>query len=159
MKLSKITSLNREQLLWIIRAYFRLWIINFRLRSKDSEWLTSKLNFTKSKNNSAATELLLEASIEQRGHDSEVLRAKQMHESVRIAARLHVTKTDCLPRSLVLVEMLNSTGNEAELKIGVTKDSKGALASHAWVEMFGVMVAEPESVGLQFKELVRSGSD
>ena len=158
MKLSKITSLNREQLLWIIRAYFRLGMINFRLRSKDSKWLASRLNLNRPQNFSAATELFLATHTKQEGDNSEMLRAKQMHESVRIAARLHLTKTDCLPRSLVLVEMLNIAGHEAELKIGVTKDSQGNLASHAWVELSGVMVAEPESVSSQFKSLIQPGS-
>lgn len=75
-----------------------------------------------------------------------------MHESVRLAARLHFFAAACLPRSIVLADMLRARGFNAAVLLGVTKvDTR--LASHAWVEVNGVMVAEPENVELDFRRV------
>lgn len=72
-----------------------------------------------------------------------------MHEAVRLASRLHLARADCLPKSIVLVRMLQNQGLQARAVIGVTKQSQ-QFASHAWVEVctgnVWQMVAEPESM-------------
>lgn len=72
-----------------------------------------------------------------------------MHEAVRLAARLHVLSAACLPRSIVLADMLQSRGHPANVLLGVAKSGQ-ALSSHAWVEVDGFLVAEPESVEQDF---------
>ena len=76
-----------------------------------------------------------------------------MHEAVRLAARCHIGKTDCLPRSIVLAEMLRRRSQNAHIMLGVAKRGDN-ISSHAWVEIDGKMIAEPESVGSDFSKLM-----
>ena len=80
--------------------------------------------------------------------------AAQMHESVRLAARLHFLAAACLPKSLVLADMLSAYGIKAAVVIGVSKND-GRFSSHAWVEIEGQMVVEAESVVDTFTRLNR----
>ena len=75
--------------------------------------------------------------------------AIQMHQSIRLAARFHFIPARCLARSIVLTDMLIVRGLNAKLVIGVTKKG-GVFASHAWVELDGAAVAEPESIQQNF---------
>lgn len=83
-------------------------------------------------------------------------RALELYEAVRLAARAHPIKADCLPKSLVLVRMLEARGFKAQVALGVAKN-QSELASHAWVEIFSAgawsMVGEPESVTAEFSRL------
>lgn len=58
----------------------------------------------------------------------------------------------CLPRSLVVERLLVRRGAPAELRIGVRVEA-GRLAAHAWVEVEGRPVGEPEGVELRFAPL------
>lgn len=78
--------------------------------------------------------------------------ALPMYESVRLAARLHVLSMACLPKSIVLADMLCVRGAKASVRIGVGKTGT-QLASHAWVEIDGVMIGEPESVSTSFAQI------
>jgi len=75
-----------------------------------------------------------------------------MHEAVRVAARLHLFPAACLQRSIVLADMLRARGYSAEVFLGVAKSGM-RLSSHAWVEVDGHMVAEPESVVEDFTKV------
>ena len=147
MTLNKIKSLKPEQYAWIIRSYFCLWLVKFQIKFNDSNWLATKLKFVRAEDISKVT------ASDQLGHCQDMRQAMLMHESIRLAARLHFSNAECLPRSIVLFDMLNRNGKQVELKIGVAKDAKGAFASHAWVELSGLKVAEPESVGQQFIQI------
>jgi hypothetical protein len=71
---------------------------------------------------------------------------------IRSAARLHLLPMTCLPRALTLRWMLGRRGIPAQLRIGIQKNSTGMYA-HAWVEMEGESVGEPEDVAERFKPL------
>jgi hypothetical protein len=58
----------------------------------------------------------------------------------------------CLPRSLVVERLLARAGARPELRIGVRLD-EGRLSAHAWVEVDGEPVAEPEGIELRFARL------
>ncbi len=58
----------------------------------------------------------------------------------------------CLPRSLVLERCLQRAGAPAELRIGVRLE-EGRFDAHAWVEVDGAPVGEPEGVELRFARL------
>lgn len=75
--------------------------------------------------------------------------ALSLHAAIKLAARLHFMTAACLPRSLVLVQMLEQRGETALVRIGVAKTKQG-IASHAWVELDGIMVAEAENVSGDF---------
>ncbi len=80
---------------------------------------------------------------------------KRMHESVRLAARMHFFDAACLPRSIVLADMLKHRGVvAAKVRLGVGLESS-SLASHAWVEVNGEPVAEPERMASDFIRIKR----
>lgn len=55
------------------------------------------------------------------------------------AALLHV---GCLPRSLVLLQLLAGYGARARLRFGVRRPPVGGLAAHAWIELDGEALGE-----------------
>ena len=77
-----------------------------------------------------------------------------MHESVRLAARVQPGNIACLPRSLVLADMLQARDMPGKVVIGVAKQG-GQFASHAWVELDNRIVAEPERIAQDFSQLSR----
>ncbi len=74
---------------------------------------------------------------------------------IGVAARAGFTRHTCLPRSLVLQRFLIHRGLPAVLRIGVRRDG-GQIAGHAWVEVAGRAVGEPENVEARFVPLVES---
>jgi hypothetical protein len=71
---------------------------------------------------------------------------------VSLAARLHLLSMTCLPRALTLRWMLGRNGIPAQLCLGMNRSSTGLLA-HAWVEMEGQAIGEPEDISDRFKIL------
>lgn len=71
---------------------------------------------------------------------------------VSLAARLHLIRMTCLPRALVLRWMANRHGLPAQLRIGMNKSSN-QLFAHAWVEIQGEMIGEPEDIAERFEVL------
>lgn len=134
-------KLSLHQWVWIWSAYWRLWPILLRIKFKqlfsNANWFRKKVT-------------LVQRQIENSASNSLV--AIQMHESVRLAARLHFYKAECLSKSIVLADMLSSRAMKASVVIGVAKKNK-KFSSHAWVELDGLMVCEPESVREEFTVL------
>lgn len=64
---------------------------------------------------------------------------------VNAAARYTPMSATCLPKSLVLQQLLRREGIETALRIGVRRAGT-ALDGHAWLEYRGVPVADPPSV-------------
>lgn len=83
--------------------------------------------------------------------------AGELHESVRVAARLVPFKAECLPRSIVLQRLLLRRGIPAVVRLGVGKAAL-QLHSHAWVEIAGQPIAEKASVNDDFSVIGRAGS-
>jgi hypothetical protein len=79
--------------------------------------------------------------------------AAQIAVAVSRAAAHHLIPMTCLPRSLALQRMLAARGIPAELRIGVRKEPSGggAIAAHAWIEVGGVPVGEPEAIEERFQ--------
>lgn len=76
--------------------------------------------------------------------------AEAADRAVRRVAR--ITRSRCLARSLVLQRLLARQGIAAEVRIGVRKDA-GTLAAHAWVEVAGRPLGEPEEIPRRFATL------
>ncbi len=72
---------------------------------------------------------------------------------IGVAARAGFTRHTCLPRSLVLQRFLVHRGLPAVLRIGVRREG-GQIAGHAWVEVAGQAVGEPEDVQARFVPLL-----
>lgn len=145
LKMSKHNSfqqLSIRQWGWLWRAYWRLWPVLLRIKFKllfgDTNWLEKKLMIAQNQAKNGVADSV----------------AVGMHESVRLAARLHFLGAECLPKSIVLADMLCARGLSAIVVIGVSKKN-AVLNSHAWVELNGLMVAEPASVQQDFIALKR----
>ena len=118
-----------------------LFRIKFKQLFRDSTWLQNKITFVFDERDNPESE-------------SQSVEARRIHESVRLAARLHFFKAECLAKSIVLADMLGSRGMSAQLVIGVSKKG-GVFSSHAWVEVDGFMIGEPESIKQDFIVLKR----
>jgi hypothetical protein len=60
-----------------------------------------------------------------------------------------VPHATCLPQALAAASLLAHAGHEAELHIGVKKNTKGKLEAHAWVESAGRIVVGDLPWGLE----------
>ena len=80
----------------------------------------------------------------------------QIALAVSRAGAHHLRPMTCLPRSLALQRMLRARGIAAQLRIGVRKDSTdvGGIAAHAWVEVNGMALGEPEAIEERFQPLL-----
>jgi len=76
--------------------------------------------------------------------------------AVSMAAAAHPGAVRCLPRALALARLLAARGHAARVRIGVRKEGVG-LAAHAWVEVGGAPVGEPEAIEARFLPLLRAG--
>lgn len=70
------------------------------------------------------------------------------------ASKLHILGMTCLHRSLALAWMLKRRGVPSEIQIGV-RESQGLFRAHAWVEVQGHRVGEPEEIASPFRILER----
>ncbi len=79
-----------------------------------------------------------------------------LSESVRLAAKLQISPTDCLPRSICVAELAKKQGYDISVKIGISK-RMGQFFSHAWVEVNEEqgrsLLCEPENVAFDFTTL------
>jgi len=172
MRLKQVRKLTFTQWYWLLHAYFRLCYVRARLKFGSAQWLSRQLSLVDSSNISSREKSELrhksveqtddkDKEVESHSIDSSELislaKAEQVHESVRLAARLHLLPMQCLPRSIVLTNMLVSLGMPAKMFIGVRKGlgkevDKG-IESHAWVELHGHLLVEPATVEQDFTRL------
>lgn len=157
IKAIQYLSISQWGALW--GGYWRLWPMVLRIKfkqfSKDTSWITKKITFVHDETLNRSNSVASQYKTAQGGapeSDDQLEIAKQLYESVRLAARLHFLPAHCLPRSLVLANMLEARNIEAHVYIGVSKKSNG-FASHAWIEVCEQMIAEPEAVGRDFTRL------
>lgn len=69
------------------------------------------------------------------------------------AAAHHLWPMTCLPRALALRRMLARRGIAATLRIGVRR-AGASLAAHAWIEVSGNAIGEPEAIEERFRPLL-----
>lgn len=134
----RLAALSRHQCWWVVVAWCQLWFTQIRLRVDRTDWLSDLLQRPTPSHNSKSDQAL----------------ATALHESVRLAARLHPLKPACLPKSIVLLGLLRRRGIQAALCLGVNKSegsSTRALHSHAWVEIFDGPVCERSTVREDFQ--------
>lgn len=84
--------------------------------------------------------------------DDDLILAQRLQRLISMAARLHGIKITCLGRAFTLHKMLAMRGIESRLCIGVSKTQTDVQA-HAWVEMEGQAIGEPEDITERFKVL------
>ena len=81
---------------------------------------------------------------------------QKVAQAVASAAANHLWPMNCLPRSLALKRLLAKRGIASTFRIGVRKDF-GELQAHAWIEVDGVPLGEPEAIEARFLPLGREG--
>lgn len=79
--------------------------------------------------------------------------ARRRRELIYMAARSHRLPMTCLPQALTLGWRLKRSGIPAQLRIGTNKSSTG-IHMHAWVDVDGVAIGEPEDITARFSLLV-----
>lgn len=78
--------------------------------------------------------------------------AHRQQKLVSLASRLHLLSITCLVRACTLHWMLGRHGIPSRLCIGVNKSLVG-INAHAWVEIMGQAIGEPEDIDERFKVL------
>lgn len=151
MRILKLFKLSRRQWLWFFIAYPKLLMVQIQLRFRHRAWAVREIKRYKDESTIHSGSQLVANKI-----------ACELHESVRLAARTQLLSTHCLPKALVLAEMLHSRGGAAQIHLGVSKLTteraiesapQALLASHAWVELEGVPIGEPENLDSNFTRL------
>jgi len=79
---------------------------------------------------------------------------QKVAQAVASAAANHLWLMHCLPRSLALQRLLARRRIASTFRIGVRKDF-GELQAHAWVEVEGMPLGEPEAIEERFLPLGR----
>jgi transglutaminase superfamily protein len=90
----------------------------------------------------ALTELMWSPSAASPDEEHRVERVAVIKDVIGRAGRLLVS-TNCLERSLVLYRLLSQAGAQPALILGTRRDAP-SVAGHAWIEVDGLPVCEPE---------------
>ena len=70
-----------------------------------------------------------------------------------VGAAASLLQARCLPRSLVLCQLLRDRGSSAEIRLGVAKPADGLLSAHAWVEVDGFALNDGLDVDARYSVL------
>lgn len=79
-----------------------------------------------------------------RASDADLASAEQLARLAQIAGRRSLVVTTCLRQALAVYGLLRRRGLQPELKLGVDRMPGRAVDMHAWVELEGVPLAQPE---------------
>lgn len=140
-KIRTASSLPREQVWSISRAWLALLLVQFSLDVLPYRYWQKRLN----------------AAIN--NHDGSSSMAKrqecrQIARDIAIAARNHFLKVNCLGRSLALHGLCHRAGFTTQIAIGIRKN-RGNIEGHAWLEADGVVLNDTiEGIGA-FTKLYR----
>ncbi|MEO7189936.1 MAG: lasso peptide biosynthesis B2 protein [Vicinamibacterales bacterium] len=77
---------------------------------------------------------------------------------VRLRQLLRVIDTDCVPRSLILYRELSRLGRNPRLCVGF-KNSGTTLEGHAWIEVDGRAIGEPDPAAAGFQRRLSFAAD
>lgn len=143
-----IQQLSLRQCFAVMVAACRLTVLTIVLRFKPFDWCWQQL--------SGVQPNAKQTSLDKDPH-AFIFQAEQLHENVRLASRLLPFSCECLPRSIVLRDMLQRKGIDAFIRLGVNK-SAATMNSHAWVEVAGQAIGEKADLAQSFTK-VRTGSE
>jgi len=153
INLGAFKQLTLAQWGWLWAAYWRLWWVQIKIKWGESgRWLAN----VQLADHAQSMPLSNDKSGQ---HNFSIKQSDQLFELVRLAARMHLWQTACLPKSIVLADMLNAKLGErrASVVVGVQRTdsdkSDRSIASHAWVELDGRVVGEPASITEQFTQI------
>ena len=136
--LTRLRGLSLSQWRWFFVAVWKLLYVSVMVNILGFHWVKKRIGNELPLKNACKAEYLKIA--------------EKMHESIRLAARVIPFKTECLPKSIVLAEMLQEKNIPAIVKLGVQR-SKCDLLSHAWVSICDNNVAELDDIQKKFIEI------
>lgn len=125
-------------------ALCRLTFVVMLIKIRSIDWFLKN-----SLNNNATTAALTES---EQTKIQNIQTANGLHEMVRLASRILPFACECVPRSLVLRDMLRARGITAFVKLGVSKDAL-SMQSHAWVEVYDEAICEDAELKTNFKPI------
>ena len=142
--LKRFVNLSLSQKRDICQAMYYLssMVVQIKIRSLSWFWENSITNATSEFDNKLSDKTKAEL----------INTAQNLHESIRLASRLLPFPCECVPRSLVLRDMLQKKGVAAKFQIGVNKENL-SLQSHAWVEVYGEAIGEKDDLKTTFKPI------
>lgn len=139
-------SLSKGDRALVIRAMFLLPIVATSLKAlglrRTQSWLA--------RNSVRPTVLSAEQT------RASVRRAAQM---VAVACRRQPLRSSCLPRTIVLWNLLRRRGIATEVRIGARSNNQGEFQAHAWLEWNGEVLNDVADVGRQYRPFNRSAFD
>jgi len=138
-KLLIARKLTISNWLLLVEAWWGLLYFHLDSKRTSFERLEEKLKFPESKKTIPSDPLPF---------------AWRIQKLVYLASRLHWLKMTCLIKACTLQKMLSRRGIPSELRIGMNR-SGAAISAHAWVEVMGQAVGEPEDIGEKFISLKR----
>jgi hypothetical protein len=136
-KVQLARELTGRDLLILVEAWWMLGNTSRALRRVSYEHLISTIRFSPR---------------ERTNQDADLVLAKKLQRLVSMAGRLHGSRITCLGRALTLYRMLSRRGNRSRVCIGVSRIQTN-MQAHAWVEMEGQAIGEPEDITERFKVL------
>lgn len=143
-KFKRFIQLSFSQKKDVGEAIFRLLFAVSQIKLRSIDWFWKK----NMQDNAADNEGDSNADIVK----NHIQVATSLHESIRLASRLLPFPCECVPRSMVLRDMLRKNGIASNIKIGV-KTVNLDLHSHAWVEVYGEAIGEKDGLKSSFKTI------
>lgn len=134
-KIEQILQLSWAERRWLVEAW--LLLLGFRLALRTRPFVAVE--------KMARVPLATDGAAEQSPRQPD----SRLTWCVAAAANNHLWPMRCLERSLTSQRMLRKRGIDAELEIGVQKQGP-ELEAHAWLEIDGQPLAEPEGVSQRF---------
>lgn len=104
----------------------------------------------------ARTTALLERLGRYAETDPDTLAPREIARLVNAAASILGAR--CLPRSLLLWNLLRRRGTPVEIRLGVSKPADGKLSAHAWVELDGLPLYDGADVFGRYAALPASAT-
>ena len=138
-KLSKVLQLSWGHRLELIQAWLAL--LRFDLALRTTPFTRLQRLIIQAQNRSAPPQA-----------EPVPVMIERYRRLVEAASRNHLYPMTCLRRALALQWMLARRGIIAELRIGVQRQAK-TLQAHAWLELGGVPISDPETITERFTTL------
>ena len=136
-KIDTASQLSFLDWLILVNAWFILFRISFLLRISNLQDLQQSLS---SKKISASND------------PDHLTNAWHLQKLVYMASRLHLPPSSCFIRACTLQRMLSNRGIPSTLRIG-TNRSIQEFHAHAWIEVQGQAVGEPQDIQDSFELL------
>lgn len=136
-KAATARALSGSDWLLLARAWGLLVYYHLALKKVGFDLLQRRLAFPARENNTPSDSLEV---------------AWHLQRLVSLASRVHFFHATCLTRACTLLWLLRRRGINSEMRIGVSRSGE-AIGAHAWVEVLGEAIGEPEDIGERFPPL------